>query len=127
MGTITKKDLIDRVSAATGQKRQDVKHIVQKFLDQVIEELGQGHRLEFRDFGVFEIKRRASRTAQNPKTLQPVKVPPKRTVKFKIGRLMKQRLDDAADLAHDDSFETVRISGPKAETKSARHQIVGHE
>ena len=61
----------------------------------VIDELKHGNRLEFRDFGVFEIKHRASRKAQNPKTLEPVLVPPKRTVKFKVGRLMKQQLDDS--------------------------------
>lgn len=93
MCTITKKDLIDRVATSTGKKRQDVKDFLQTFLEQVIEELGHGNRLEFRDFGVFEVKKRASRTAQNPKTLQPVNVPPKRTVKFKVGRLMKKRLD----------------------------------
>jgi hypothetical protein len=49
--------------------------------------------LEFRDFGVFEVKERAARVAQNPKTLVPVKVPPKRTVKFKVGRLMKDQLE----------------------------------
>jgi hypothetical protein len=48
--------------------------------------------LEFRDFGVFEVKQRRARKAQNPKTLAPVQVPPKRTVKFKVGRLMKQTL-----------------------------------
>ena len=47
-------------------------------------------------FGVFEIKQRAARTAQNPKTLQRVQVPPKRTVKFKVGRLMKQKLQGPA-------------------------------
>ncbi|MBX3358286.1 MAG: HU family DNA-binding protein [Phycisphaeraceae bacterium] len=93
MATITKKDLIDRISAATGQKRAIVKETVQKFLEQVMIELGKGNRLEFRDFGVFEIKRRAPRTAQNPKTLERVEVPAKTTVKFKVGRLMKQGLD----------------------------------
>ena len=71
-----------------------VKQIVQSFLNEVIAELGHGNRLEFRDFGVFEVKRRAARIAQNPKTLQRVSVPPKRTVKFKAGRLMKQKLQE---------------------------------
>lgn len=93
MCTITKKDLIDQVCARTGRKRHDVKEVVQQFLDQIVEQVGLGHRIEFRDFGVFEIKHRAPRTAQNPKTLAPVKVPPKRTVKFKVGRLMRERLD----------------------------------
>lgn len=92
--TVTKKELIDRIAAATGQKRIIVKQTVQTFLEQVIIELGKGHRLEFRDFGVFEIKQRAPRMAQNPKTLARVEVPAKRTVKFKVGRLMKECLEN---------------------------------
>jgi len=93
MPTVTKKDLIDRIAHATQCKRAEVKRIVQQFLDEMIGELGKGNRLEFRDFGVLEIKERAPRIAQNPKTLQRVQVPAKRTVKFKVGRLLKDRLD----------------------------------
>lgn len=92
MSTITKKELIDHIADATKEKRVVVKKIVQSFLDSIIVELGKGNRLEFRDFGVFEVKQRRARKAQNPKTLAPVQVPPKRTVKFKVGRLMKQTL-----------------------------------
>ncbi len=92
MATITKKELIDRIAEQTASKRVVVKRIIQTFLDEIIDELGSGNRLEFRDFGVFESKNRAARVAQNPKTLERVSVPPKRTVKFKVGRLMKQRL-----------------------------------
>lgn len=90
--TVTKKDLVDRIADVTKQRRVVVKQVVQQFLDEIISELANGNRLEFRDFGVFEIRQRAPRTAQNPKTLEPVPVPAKRTVKFKTGRLMKERL-----------------------------------
>lgn len=96
MATITKKELIDRIAEATNNKRVVVKRIVQTFLDEIIEELGKGNRLEFRDFGVFESKYRAARIAQNPKTLERVSVPSKRTVKFKVGRLMKLKLQENA-------------------------------
>lgn len=92
--TITKKELIDRISEQTHAKRVTVKRIIQGFLDEILKELGQGNRLEFRDFGVFETKERKPRMAQNPKTLEPVKVPGKRTVKFKVGRLMKQFMSE---------------------------------
>ncbi|MEM1208967.1 MAG: HU family DNA-binding protein [Planctomycetota bacterium] len=95
MATVTKKELIDAISDATQQKRVVVKRVVQSFLDSIIVELGKGNRLEFRDFGVFEVKQRQARKAQNPKTLEEVWVPPKRTVKFKVGRLMKQTLAEA--------------------------------
>jgi len=94
MATVTKKELIDQIAEDTKKKRVVVKKIVQSFLDSIIAELGKDNRLEFRDFGVFEVKHRRARTAQNPKTLEPVQVPPKRTVKFKVGRLMKQTLSD---------------------------------
>jgi len=99
MNTITKKDLVDRIADKTGSKRVVVKRIVQNFLDEIVAELGEGNRLEFRDFGVFEIRSRAARLAQNPKTMEKVFVPSKRTVKFKIGRLMKQRLFDEQEAA----------------------------
>ena len=117
MATITKKELIDRIAESSNSKRVQVKRVVQQFLDEIVNELGRGNRLEFRDFGVFETKLRKARKAQNPKTLEPVAVPEKRTVKFKVGRLMKQRLaaltgsaidDEAGDVAemaesgHDD-------------------------
>ena len=101
MSTTTKKDLIDRIAEETDQKRTVVKRTVQCFLDNVIGELSRGNRLEFRDFGVFEIRQRAPRVAQNPKTLERVPVPAKKTVKFKVGRLMKMALEDdvAAEIA----------------------------
>src|SRR3712207_951591 len=116
MATITKKELIDRIAESSAQRRVQVKKVVQQFLDEIVNELGKGNRLEFRDFGVFETKTRKARKAQNPKTLEPVEVPEKRTVKFKVGRLMKQKLagltgatidDDAGDVDdmnedHDD-------------------------
>jgi nucleoid DNA-binding protein len=93
MATVTKKELIDRIAERTQAKRVLVKCIIQAFLDEVTKELcGNNNRLEFRDFGVFETRTRAARTAQNPKTLERVEVSAKRTVKFKMGRLMKQHL-----------------------------------
>ena len=92
MATVTKKELIDRIAERTQAKRVSVKRIIQAFLDEITDELCQDNRLEFRDFGVFETRTRAARTAQNPKTLERVEVPAKRTVKFKMGRLMRERL-----------------------------------
>ena len=96
MATITKKELIDRIAEQLGVKRVLVKRVAQYFLDEIILELGRGNRLEFRDFGVFECKQRAARVAQNPKTMERVSVPSKRTVKFKVGRLMKGKMAEIA-------------------------------
>ncbi len=92
MSTVTKKELVDRIADRTQAKRVLVKRITQAFLDEIVTELANNNRLEFRDFGVFETRLRAARTAQNPKTLERVEVPAKRIVKFKMGRLMKENL-----------------------------------
>ena len=107
MATITKKELIDRIADRTATKRVQVKRVVQQFLDEIVSELGKANRLEFRDFGVFETKIRKARKAQNPKTLEPVEVPEKRTVKFKVGRLMKEKLGKISGAAIDDEASDV--------------------
>jgi len=98
MSTITKKEVIDRIAENTNTKRAVVKPVVQSFLDEIVEELAKTNRLEFRDFGVFETKIRAARKAQNPKTLEQVQVPAKRSVKFKMGRLMKQKINTSGNM-----------------------------
>jgi integration host factor subunit beta len=95
MATITKKDMIERITERTKESRLVVRAVVQEFLEQVILELKKGNRIEFRDFGVFEARRRAPRTAQNPKTLKRVEVPSRIAVKFKVGRLMRETLERA--------------------------------
>jgi integration host factor subunit beta len=92
--TITKKELVNRIADQTKKTKVVVKDILQRFLDEIIQELSNGNRLEFREFGVFEVKERAARTAQNPRTLEKVYVPSKRVVKFKVGRLMRERICD---------------------------------
>jgi integration host factor subunit beta len=121
MSTITKKELIDRIAESAGSRRVLVKKVVQQFLDEIVNELGRGNRLEFRDFGVFETKLRKARKAQNPKTLEPVAVPEKRTVKFKVGRLMKQRLGEMTGAAIDDEagdVDEMAETGADAEDES---------
>ena len=98
MSTITKKEVIDRIAENTNNKRAVVKPVIQSFLDEIIDGLANNNRLEFRDFGVFETKIRAARKAQNPKTLEQVLVPARRNVKFKMGRLMKQKINASRDL-----------------------------
>ena len=96
MRTVTKKELTDRIADTTKAQRTLVKDIVQQFLDEIVEELSRGNRLEFRDFGVFEVRIRKPRMAQNPRTLERVRVPARSTVKFKVGRLMKASVQNVA-------------------------------
>ena len=131
MATITKKELIDRIADSSGGRRVQVKKVVQQFLDEIVNELGKGNRLEFRDFGVFETKVRKARKAQNPKTLQPVAVPEKRTVKFKVGRLMKQKLGDMTGATVDDEAGDVdemnETEHDEDESVEQPHQNQAHE
>lgn len=112
MATITKKELIDRIAEREGFKRVLVKRVVQAFLDSIVQELSDGNRLEFRDFGVFESRMRASRDAQNPKTMDKVHVPSKRTVKFKVGRVMKMRLHGTPSAVDAATGLNVEASAP---------------
>lgn len=89
----TKKDLVAHIAESTGATHVSVKAVVQAFLDEVIDELVQGNRIELRGFGVFETRTAAPRTAQNPKTLKRVRVPAKRRVVFKPGQLMKSQVN----------------------------------
>lgn len=97
MPTVTKKDLIEQITERTGLKRNDVRTVVHETLELIVEELAAGKRIEFRDFGVFDVRARAPRIAQNPKTLERVDVPAKRSVRFKAGRLMKLKVEDTAE------------------------------
>ena len=85
---------MNRIADTTKQTKVVVKDIIQRFLDEIISELSAGNRLEFREFGVFEVKDRAARRAQNPRTLEKVEVPAKRVVKFKVGRMMREKIGD---------------------------------
>jgi len=92
MAATTKRDLVKRISAETNTPRPVVRQIIQQMLDDIIDELAHGHRLEFRDFGVFETVKRKPRTARNPRTGLAVHVPAKTVAHFKQGRIMKQRV-----------------------------------
>jgi nucleoid DNA-binding protein len=89
---MTKKDIILKVADETGLKQIDVKLVIQKTFDCIIEALVRGEKIELRNFGVFKIKQRKSRTGRNPRTNQIIPVPPRKVVVFKSGLEMKQRV-----------------------------------
>jgi len=89
---MTKKDLILKIADETQIKQIDVKKVVQKTFDYIISALEKGEKIELRNFGIFKIKQRKSRTGRNPRTGQVVPVPPHRVVVFKPGLEMKKRI-----------------------------------
>ena len=89
---MTKKDIILKVSDVTNLKQVEVKQIVQKIFDCILEALVRGEKIELRNFGVFKLKQRKSRTGRNPRTGQVVPVPPRKVVVFKPGLEMKKKV-----------------------------------
>jgi len=75
----------------------DVELALNCILNQMINTLGQGERIEIRDFGSFDLHHRAPRTAHNPKTGAAVKLPAKVAVHFKPGKGIKDRINAARD------------------------------
>jgi integration host factor subunit beta len=125
MQTVTKRELVQRVAEKTGVQQINAKEVIQNFLDEIINELAKGNRLEFRDFGVFEPKTKASRVARNPRTGDKVEVPEKTTVKFKVGRLMKKKIQKDYDPSDDPEEEAVSSDdGGGGELSGSAHPIV---
>ncbi len=108
MATITKRELAEAISQKLGSPQIVTKQTIQLFLELCTEELVKGNRLEFRDFGILTTVERGSRIGRNPKTGTTVNVPPKRVVRFKSGRLLKEKVqqDSLQDLPQDTSSNT---------------------
>ncbi|MDI6774252.1 MAG: HU family DNA-binding protein [Verrucomicrobiota bacterium] len=87
---MTKRNLVIRISKETGLIQEDVYAVIQKTLDYITDALIRSKRVEFREFGVFEIRVRKARIGRNPnKPQHVVKIPERRVVKFKPGKKMK--------------------------------------
>lgn len=90
---MTKRELVVRIATETELSQQQVFAVVQKTLDYITESLAKGENIEFRDFGVFEIKTRKPRIGRNPnKPENTVIIPERRVVKFKPGKEMKAKV-----------------------------------
>lgn len=88
--TLTKRDLVTRISDETGLVQQQVLDVVQKTLDYIAEALAKGDKVELRNFGVFEVKVRKARIGRNPNAPETdVPIPERSVVKFKPGKEMR--------------------------------------
>ena len=93
--TVTKRDLAKAVAEQNEITHMEASKVIQSFLDQVTSELSDGNRLELRDFGVFEPRVRKGRdNARNPRTGETVTTDDDVTVKFKVGKNMKQKIQN---------------------------------
>ncbi|MCH2114285.1 MAG: integration host factor subunit beta [Pirellulales bacterium] len=114
---MTKKEIVKTISEEIGLTQLKTKEIVQKTFDAIIDTLVEDERIELRNFGVFEVKRRAARKARNPRTGEKVFVPEKFVVTFKPGKEMEERVKElerraAANAAASDHSPSV--NGPPA-------------
>ena len=88
--TLTKRDLVIRISEETGLTQTQVFDVIQQTLDQIVEALAGGGKVELRNFGVFEVKIRKARVGRNPnKPETDVPIPARAMVKFKAGKDMR--------------------------------------
>lgn len=101
--TITKMKLINDISSEKKMSANDVRVVIQAFLDKMTDYLSQGDRLEFRDFGVFEVVTRKPKVGRNPKKADiPIIIPARNVVKFTPGKKMKQLID--GDLENENTL-----------------------
>jgi len=89
---MTKKDIVLKIADESKFKQVVVKKVVHRVFDVMLEALLKGDKIEIRNFGVFKVKKRKPRIGRNPRTNQPVPVPERKTVVFKPGLEMKQRI-----------------------------------
>lgn len=105
---MTKKEIVKTISEEMGETQLRTKEIVQKTFDAIIETLVTDGRIELRNFGVFEVKKRAARNARNPRTGDKVQVPEKYVVTFKPGKEMEARVREmeVRSLALDQTLDS---------------------
>lgn len=93
MGTLTKRELVVTISNETGLVQHQVFDVVQRTLDHLTDALAKGDTVELRNFGVFEVRLTKARVGRNPnKPGSSFVIPPRATVKFKSGKIMKQKV-----------------------------------
>ncbi len=102
MSTMTKKKLINIISQENKIHPNDVRKVIQSFLNKMTCSLSEGHRLEFRDFGVFEVVERKQKIGRNPKNANiPIVIPARNAVKFTPGKKMRQLVENQEEDSYD--------------------------
>lgn len=97
---MTKKDMAKAIVEDMALRQTQVLEIIQRVLDGITQTLVREGRIELRNFGVFEVKKRRPRQARNPRTGEKVEVPEKRVVTFKSGRNMELRVGQLQNLSN---------------------------
>lgn len=111
---MTKKEIVKDISEAIGLTQLKTKEIVQKTFDAIVKTLVEDGRIELRNFGVFEVKKRAARKARNPRTGDKVFVPEKFVVTFKPGKEMEEKVRQMEEAAARAAAQQVGGEQPAA-------------
>ena len=115
---MTKKEIVRTIAEEIGLTQLKTKEIVQKTFDAIVETLVEDHRIELRNFGVFEVKKRAARKARNPRTGEKVDVAEKFVVTFKPGKEMEERVRELERRAAEEAAER-RLAEERAAAAAA--------
>jgi len=115
---VTKKEIVKTISEEIGMTQLKTKEIVQKTFNAIVDTLVEDHRIELRNFGVFEVKRRAARKARNPRTGEKVFVPEKFVVTFKPGKEMEEKVREMERRAAQQAGFDITNGSPPAESAS---------
>jgi integration host factor subunit beta len=94
---MTKAELIKKVSERVEIPLKAAKVVVETFFDAMSESLEKGERIEIRGFGSFVVRHYGAYKGRNPKTGKIVDVPPKKLPYFKVGREMKELVNEGAE------------------------------
>ena len=89
---MTKKEMARAIADDTKMPQLLVQDIMQRLFDGIIDTLAKEGRIELRNFGVFEVKKRKPRKARNPRTGEKLMVPAKLVVTFKPGLEMEEKV-----------------------------------
>ena len=117
--TMTKRELVIRVANKLGMTQSEVAKIVEGVFDTISDTLAEGSRWELRDFGVFEVKSRASRLGRNPRTGAQVPVPERRVVAFRPGKKMKELVANGSWTSSETTSEQQSAETPESPSEQA--------
>ncbi|HEY0369394.1 MAG TPA: HU family DNA-binding protein [Chthoniobacterales bacterium] len=94
MSKLTKRDIVVAISNQTGMVQHDVFEVVQRTLDHITDSLAKNVSVELRNFGIFQTRLTKPRVGRNPnRPGSSFTIPARATVKFKAGKVMKQRVE----------------------------------
>src|SRR5437868_14961567 len=122
MANLTKRDIVVKISNDTGMVQHQVFEVVQRTLDLITDSLARGEDVELRNFGIFEVRLTRERVGRNPN--QPgssFKIPPRATVKFKSGKIMRQKVAKlSAELKQAEAVKASTFYPPGESAPGAR-------